>query len=234
MVATAPAAFGSLTSSTIVAAERDAALIRCSNGSSGRVSCCSTSTATISTRADAASGRALSCPRAKSASVSSISPPFYRPLGVIDGALLRRFGNCIRDFVAADELEGERVCEPDWGRRRAPSSACPTSSLSLAATRTVAGRSVPRRRRHRPYLPPPARAPAKRGTALPEAAEDPEFLEAMRRARISMRSMLSDLESTKTSRPNGPVVRAGASMTNSSLTKRTRASCASGREPMVV
>ena len=36
------------------------------------------------------------------------------------GLFLRRFGNCIRDFVDADKLEGERVCEPVWGE--APSS----------------------------------------------------------------------------------------------------------------
>jgi pimeloyl-ACP methyl ester carboxylesterase len=36
------------------------------------------------------------------------------------GLFLRRFGNCIRDFVNADQIEGERVCEPAWGE--APSS----------------------------------------------------------------------------------------------------------------
>jgi pimeloyl-ACP methyl ester carboxylesterase len=36
------------------------------------------------------------------------------------GLFLRRFGNCIRDFVDADKLDGERVCEPDWGE--APSA----------------------------------------------------------------------------------------------------------------
>ena len=36
------------------------------------------------------------------------------------GLFLRRFGSCIRDFVDADKLEGERVCEPDWGE--APSA----------------------------------------------------------------------------------------------------------------
>lgn len=36
------------------------------------------------------------------------------------GLFLRRFGNCIRDFVDAGKLEGERVCEPDWGE--APSA----------------------------------------------------------------------------------------------------------------
>jgi pimeloyl-ACP methyl ester carboxylesterase len=36
------------------------------------------------------------------------------------GLFLRRFGNCIRDFIDADKIEGERVCEPAWGE--APSS----------------------------------------------------------------------------------------------------------------
>jgi pimeloyl-ACP methyl ester carboxylesterase len=36
------------------------------------------------------------------------------------GLFMRRFGSCIRDFVDADKLEGERVCEPVWGE--APSS----------------------------------------------------------------------------------------------------------------
>ena len=36
------------------------------------------------------------------------------------GLFLRRFGTCIRDFVDAEKLDGERVCEPVWGE--APSS----------------------------------------------------------------------------------------------------------------
>jgi pimeloyl-ACP methyl ester carboxylesterase len=36
------------------------------------------------------------------------------------GLFLRRFGTCIRDFIDADKIEGERVCEPAWGE--APSS----------------------------------------------------------------------------------------------------------------
>ena len=31
------------------------------------------------------------------------------------GLFLRRFGNCIRDFLDAEKIEGERVCEPAWG-----------------------------------------------------------------------------------------------------------------------
>lgn len=40
------------------------------------------------------------------------------------GLFLRRFGGCIRDFVDADKLEGERVCEPVWGE-------VPSSDLHL-------------------------------------------------------------------------------------------------------
>jgi dienelactone hydrolase len=36
------------------------------------------------------------------------------------GLFLRRFGNCIRDFIDAAKFEGERACEPAWGE--APSS----------------------------------------------------------------------------------------------------------------
>jgi pimeloyl-ACP methyl ester carboxylesterase len=31
------------------------------------------------------------------------------------GLFLRRFGSCIRDFIDADKLNGERGCEPSWG-----------------------------------------------------------------------------------------------------------------------
>ncbi len=31
------------------------------------------------------------------------------------GLFLRRFGACIRDFIDAAKIEGERLCEPDWG-----------------------------------------------------------------------------------------------------------------------
>jgi hypothetical protein len=36
------------------------------------------------------------------------------------GAFLRRFGSCIRDFIGADALKDEFVCEPGWGE--APSA----------------------------------------------------------------------------------------------------------------
>src|SRR2546430_4146382 len=31
------------------------------------------------------------------------------------GLFLRRFGGCIRDFLDAEKIEGERICEPAWG-----------------------------------------------------------------------------------------------------------------------
>jgi pimeloyl-ACP methyl ester carboxylesterase len=40
------------------------------------------------------------------------------------GLFLRRFGTCIRDFVDAEKLDGERVCEPVWGE-------VPSSDLRL-------------------------------------------------------------------------------------------------------
>lgn len=58
------------------------------------------------------------------------------------GLFLRRFGSCIRDFVDAENLDGERVCEPVWGE--APSSELrlpdelihphPTMHVTTAAT----------------------------------------------------------------------------------------------------
>jgi pimeloyl-ACP methyl ester carboxylesterase len=40
------------------------------------------------------------------------------------GLFLRRFGSCIRDFLDAEKLDGERVCEPIWGE-------VPSSDLRL-------------------------------------------------------------------------------------------------------
>ena len=40
------------------------------------------------------------------------------------GLFLRRFGSCIRDFLDAEKLDGERVCEPVWGE-------LPSSDLRL-------------------------------------------------------------------------------------------------------
>jgi dienelactone hydrolase len=40
------------------------------------------------------------------------------------GLFLRRFGDCIRDFIADDKLAGERVCQPVWGES-------PSAEMSL-------------------------------------------------------------------------------------------------------
>jgi pimeloyl-ACP methyl ester carboxylesterase len=40
------------------------------------------------------------------------------------GLFLRRFGSCIRDFLDAEKLDGERLCEPVWGE-------VPSSDLRL-------------------------------------------------------------------------------------------------------
>lgn len=63
------------------------------------------------------------------------------------GLFLRRFGSCIRDFVDADKIEGERVCEPAWGESPSSEMRLPeelihprTASRPAAA---VAGGSAP-------------------------------------------------------------------------------------------
>ncbi len=63
------------------------------------------------------------------------------------GLFLRRFGACIRDFIDAETVEGERVCEPAWGE--APSSEMrlpdelvhPRAALHMGAA--AAGGSAP-------------------------------------------------------------------------------------------
>jgi len=40
------------------------------------------------------------------------------------GLFLRRFGGCIRDFIADDKLAGERICQPVWGE-------APSTEMSL-------------------------------------------------------------------------------------------------------
>jgi pimeloyl-ACP methyl ester carboxylesterase len=65
------------------------------------------------------------------------------------GLFLRRFGSCIRDFVAADQLQGEQDCEPAWGE--APSAelrlpdefAQPHAALRAAAAVTGASAPIP-------------------------------------------------------------------------------------------
>ena len=63
------------------------------------------------------------------------------------GLFLRRFGNCIRDFLDADRIEGEQVCEPAWGEAPSPEMrlpeelAHPRAALQTAAA--AAGGSAP-------------------------------------------------------------------------------------------
>src|ERR1700730_381243 len=62
------------------------------------------------------------------------------------GLFLRRFGNCIRDFLDAEKIEGERVCEPAWGESpraamRLPDERVHPRAASRAAA--VAGGSAP-------------------------------------------------------------------------------------------
>src|SRR5271169_698468 len=63
------------------------------------------------------------------------------------GLFLRRFGNCIRDFLDAEKIEGERVCEPAWGESPSSEMRLPdefvhprTASRTTAA---MAGGSAP-------------------------------------------------------------------------------------------
>jgi pimeloyl-ACP methyl ester carboxylesterase len=63
------------------------------------------------------------------------------------GLFLRRFGNCIRDFVDDDKLEGERVCEPQWGEApsadlRLPDELVHPRSVTQAAVSTSGGSAL--------------------------------------------------------------------------------------------
>ena len=63
------------------------------------------------------------------------------------GLFLRRFGDCIRDFVDADALKGELVCQPVWGEAPSAELSLPDELLHpRAATRAAApstGASAP-------------------------------------------------------------------------------------------
>ena len=63
------------------------------------------------------------------------------------GLFLRRFGGCIRDFLDAEKIEGERVCEPAWGESPSSEMRLPDELVHpRAAPRTpaaVAGGSAP-------------------------------------------------------------------------------------------
>jgi pimeloyl-ACP methyl ester carboxylesterase len=63
------------------------------------------------------------------------------------GLFLRRFGNCIRDFIDADKIEGERVCEPAWGEAPSAEMRLPDELVhpraALRAAAGAAGGSAP-------------------------------------------------------------------------------------------
>jgi dienelactone hydrolase len=62
------------------------------------------------------------------------------------GLFLRRFGSCIRDFLDAEKIEGERVCEPDWGEAPSPEMRLPDELVhpraALHASAGAAGGSA--------------------------------------------------------------------------------------------
>src|SRR5246127_959826 len=62
------------------------------------------------------------------------------------GLFLRRFGSCIRDFLDADRIEGERVCEPAWGEAPSPDMRLPNELVhprtASRATAAAAGGSA--------------------------------------------------------------------------------------------
>jgi pimeloyl-ACP methyl ester carboxylesterase len=63
------------------------------------------------------------------------------------GLFLRRFGSCIRDFLDAEKIEGERVCEPAWGETPSPEMRLPDELVhpraALHAAAGTAGGSAP-------------------------------------------------------------------------------------------
>jgi pimeloyl-ACP methyl ester carboxylesterase len=54
------------------------------------------------------------------------------------GLFLRRFGNCIRDFVDAAKIEGERLCEPGWGETPSTEMRLPEELVRPHAARHAA------------------------------------------------------------------------------------------------
>src|SRR5438552_4522753 len=56
------------------------------------------------------------------------------------GLFLRRFGSCIRDFIDAEKIEGERVCDPAGGEAPSPEMRLPDELVHpRAALHTAAG-----------------------------------------------------------------------------------------------
>jgi pimeloyl-ACP methyl ester carboxylesterase len=62
------------------------------------------------------------------------------------GLFLRRFGGCIRDFIADDKLAGERVCQPVWGEAPSAEMTLPDELVhprgALRATAASSGASA--------------------------------------------------------------------------------------------
>jgi pimeloyl-ACP methyl ester carboxylesterase len=58
------------------------------------------------------------------------------------GLFLRRFGGCIRDFVNADSLKGELVCQPAWGEAPSAELLLPDQLFPQRATALVAAPSI--------------------------------------------------------------------------------------------
>jgi pimeloyl-ACP methyl ester carboxylesterase len=63
------------------------------------------------------------------------------------GLFLRRFGGCIRDFIADDKLASERVCQPVWGEAPSTEMRLPDELVhpraALRATAAASGASAP-------------------------------------------------------------------------------------------
>jgi pimeloyl-ACP methyl ester carboxylesterase len=63
------------------------------------------------------------------------------------GLFLRRFGGCIRDFLDAEKIEGERACEPAWGESPSSEMRLPDELVhpraASRATAAAAGGSAP-------------------------------------------------------------------------------------------
>jgi hypothetical protein len=63
------------------------------------------------------------------------------------GLFLRRFGTCIRDFLDADKLDGEQMCELAWGEAPSPEMRLPEELVqpraALQTAAAAAGGSAP-------------------------------------------------------------------------------------------
>jgi pimeloyl-ACP methyl ester carboxylesterase len=63
------------------------------------------------------------------------------------GLFLRRFGNCIREFLDTDKIDGEKVCEPVWGEAPSPEMRLPEELVrpraAFQTAAAAAGGSAP-------------------------------------------------------------------------------------------